>query len=132
MLTPKSIPNNKRQNFRLFSSIYLFGPSPFNYRTMESFFYLDSYIYNSCSYKNPNLNRNHSFPHRICLYFPISNLYSQSHNPSLLQFESNNNSTYGAINSLMWTRNSFLDVKFQLNPCDLTSTRCSKSRQISL
>jgi hypothetical protein len=34
----------KRQNFRLFfSSIHLFGPSPFNYRTMKSFFYpLDS------------------------------------------------------------------------------------------
>jgi hypothetical protein len=113
----------KRQNFRLFfSSIHLFCLSPFNYRTLESFFYLDSYIYNPCLYKNTNLNRNPSFPYRICLYFPIYNLYSWSHNPFLLQFESDNNSTYGAINSLMWIRNSFLNVKSQPNLCDLTST----------
>jgi hypothetical protein len=128
-------------------------------------------MYNLCSYRNPSLNWNPSFPHTICLYFPIYNLYSRSHNPSLLQFESDNNSTYGAINSLMWTRNSFFfmsspnstrvislphdvlnqgksfsnvsllphvntqlffDVKSQPNPCDLASTRRSKSRQISL
>jgi hypothetical protein len=62
----------------------------------------------------------------------VYTFHSRSHSPSLLQFESDNNSTYGAINSLLWTRNSFLDVQSQPNLCDLTSTRRSKSRQISL
>jgi hypothetical protein len=69
-----SIPNNKEAKFQanFFSSIHLVGPFSFNYRTMKIFFYLDSYIYNPCLYRNPNLNRNPSFPHIICLYLPPS------------------------------------------------------------
>jgi hypothetical protein len=98
----------KRQNFRLFfyPSIHLVRLSLTTERWRV--FSILTHIYNPCLYRNPNLNRNSSFPHRICLYFLIYNLYSRSHYPSLLQFESDNNSTYGAINSLMWTCNSFL------------------------
>lgn len=43
---PLSLPNNNKEvKFQaLFLSIHLFDLSPFNYRTMKSFFYLDLYI----------------------------------------------------------------------------------------